>query len=241
MPRVKSVWVHGAGGSHRHWPLALRQLAGRTSYALDLPGHGRSTGAGRASVSEYSAVLAEFAAALNLPPFVLVGHSMGGAIALDFALHRPTQLAGLVLISSGARLRVAPAILAGLQSNLLATTAAMVANMFGPAVSTALRRTALHRLRTVNPAVVQGDFAACDAFDLSTRLGEIRTPTLILCSTADVMTPPKYSERLHAALPNSTLHLLAHAGHMLMQEQPAAVAQLLEDFLTSYEAADRNS
>jgi len=79
--RPPLVLVHGAGGDHLHWPPQLRRLAGCEVYALDLPGHGHSPGAGRNTITAYAQVLNAFADTLALPPFVLAGHSMGGAIA----------------------------------------------------------------------------------------------------------------------------------------------------------------
>ena len=114
------VLVHGAGGNLMHWPGELRRLPGHTVYALDLPGHGKSGGAGRAEIGAYAEVVRGFAEALGLVPFVLAGHSMGGAIALEFALRYPARLAGLILVGTGARLRVAPEILAGIQDDFKA-------------------------------------------------------------------------------------------------------------------------
>ena len=95
-----------------HWPGELRRLPDHEVYALDLPGHGRSGGPGRTDIGAYAEVVREFADALKLPAFVLGGHSMGGAIALEFALRYGSRLAGLILVGTGARLRVAPEILA---------------------------------------------------------------------------------------------------------------------------------
>ena len=97
------VLIHGAGGTHRHWPAELRRLPDRTVYALDLPGHGRSDGAGFSTVSAYREALFEFLEAEGLEKVVLAGHSMGGAVVQDFALHYGSRLAGMGL---GARLFV---------------------------------------------------------------------------------------------------------------------------------------
>ncbi|MCZ7666067.1 MAG: alpha/beta hydrolase [Chloroflexi bacterium] len=110
--RHNILLLHGAGGSHLVWPAALRRLPDATVYALDLPGHGRSTGTGYAQISEYAAVVSQFIEALGLTDVVLVGHSMGGAVAQTLALHPPPEVAALILVGTGAKLRVAPAILA---------------------------------------------------------------------------------------------------------------------------------
>jgi len=83
----------------------------------------------------------------------------------------------------------------------------------------------------LNPKTLLGDFLACDSFDVTGKLNVIQVPTHILCGTLDVMTPPKFSKSLAEQIPQSQLHLLERTGHMLMLEQPDAVAKLLKQFL----------
>src|SRR3990172_12606243 len=77
------ILIHGAGSSHLIWPAEIRRLAGHTVIALDLPGHGRSNGVGIQSVGDYTAAIIEFLAATKIFHSAFVGHSLGGAIALD--------------------------------------------------------------------------------------------------------------------------------------------------------------
>jgi pimeloyl-ACP methyl ester carboxylesterase len=236
-PSPPLLLIHGAGGTQLYWPPHLRRLPNTLIYAPDLPGHGRSTGDGCTSIPAYREWLHNFVDALNLPPFVLAGHSMGGAIALDFALAYPERLVGLGLVGTSSRLRVAPAILQGIQSDFTATTQQLIELMYSPAANPQTKRIALQRLRAVEPAVLHGDFSACDAFDVGARVAEITLPTLIACGQLDKMTPVKYSERLHEQLRNSELHLLANAGHMVMLEQADEMTQLFVNFLARISVA----
>lgn len=226
------VFVHGAGGNHLHWPPQLRRLAGANAYALDLPVHGQSEGQGRTSISAYADFVAAFLETLGLEKVTLVGHSMGGATALDFALRYPERLAGLVLVGSGARLRVAPAILNGIHQDFEATVRLICDYAFGPDASEQLKHAGLRQMRQTDPDVLYGDFAACDAFDVMDRLGEIRCPALAICGTADRLTPPKYSTYLRDNIPDAQLVLVEGAGHMVMLERPEAVTQAIADFIT---------
>lgn len=225
------VFVHGAGGSHLNWPPRLRRLAGANTYALDLPGHGQSEGQGRTSISAYADFVAAFLETLGLEKVTLVGHSMGGATALDFALRYPEKLAGLVLVGSGARLRVAPAILDGIRQDFQAAVRLICDYAFALDAPEQLKREGPRQMGQTHPDVLYGDFAACDAFDVMVRLGEIHCPTLAICGTADRLTPPKYSTYLRDNIPGAQLALIEDAGHMVMLEEPEAVNRAIADFV----------
>ena len=226
------VLVHGAGGSHLDWPAPLRRLRETNVYALDLPGHGRSEGTGRSSITAYRDFLFAFLDAMDLEKAIVVGHSMGGAIALDFALHYPGHVDGLILVGSGARLRVAPAILTGILSDFEATVDLVCDYAFGPSASEQLKRLGRQRLLNTPPEVSHGDYTACDAFDVMGRLGEVRCPTLVIGGTADRLTPPKYSVYLRDHIPGAELVLVDAAGHMVMLEKPEVVARAISKFVT---------
>jgi pimeloyl-ACP methyl ester carboxylesterase len=225
------VLVHGAGGDLMHWPTDLRRMPGRRIFALDLPGHGKSGGAPLPDIGSYADALCAWAEAHALPRFVLVGHSMGGAIAIEYALRRPGQLAGLVLLSTAARLRVAPQILTGILQDFDRTVELLVRWMYGEGADPNLLRLGARRLREVKPDVLHADFAACDAFDRRADVSRIEAPTLILCGDGDVMTPMKNSEHLRDQIPGSHLVVIPGAGHMAALQQPGVVAARIEAFL----------
>ena len=232
--------VHGAGGSRLHWPAELRRLPKAIVYTLDLPGHGRSEGTGCNTISDYANTVAAFLDAVGVEHTIVVGHSMGGAIAqmlaLDFA--DPStgsgrdRVAGLVLVATGARLRVAPVILEGIQSNFEGAAELATHFAWGSGASPALIELGRQAILKAGPDVLLGDFTACDNFDVIKRLGEIKVPALVIVGAADQLTPPKYAHFLAEHIPNARLALIEEAGHMVMLERPAKMAQAVRDFCT---------
>ncbi len=225
------VLIHGAGGSHQHWLHQVRHLSGSSTYALDLPGHGRSEGPGRSSISAYASWLLAFVDAVGLDRPVLVGHSMGGAIGLYMALHHPSRLTGLGLVATGARLRVAPQILEGVQQDSQGAVRLICGWAFGPEAKREMVRLARQQMSATPASVLYGDFVACDSFDVMDRLAEIRLPATIICGTRDRLTPFKYSVKLRDMIRGSTLHLVEGVGHMVMIESPQSVVQALSSLL----------
>lgn len=229
--RPTLVLVHGAGGSRLHWPAQLRRLSGATVYTLDLPGHGRSAGPGCDTVADYAQAVAAFLDAVEARPATIVGHSMGGAVALQLAFDFAGRVAGLVLVATGARLRVAPAILEGIRTNFTGSVDLITRFAWSAEASPRLARLGQQALQEAGAEVLLGDFAACDRFDVMERLGEIRVPTLVVTGSADQMTPAKYAHFLVEHIAGARLVTVASAGHMVMLEQPAEVAQAVQDFL----------
>jgi pimeloyl-ACP methyl ester carboxylesterase len=223
--------LHGAGGTHMHWPASLRRLPDWAVYALDLPGHGKSSGPGRDSIAGYRDVVYGFVQALELERVVLAGHSMGGAIVQEFALHYPGRLAGIVLVGTGARLRVAPAILDGIRSDFPATACTIAEWVHDTHVPEQLKRLYVQRTLENDPQVMYGDFYACDQFDRRADAARIAAPALVICGRNDVMTPPKFSESLAHSLPNARLELIPNAGHMVALEAPEEVTAAVVGFL----------
>ena len=226
-----TVLIHGAGGSHLHWPASLRRIPGAAVHAIDLPGHGRSEGAGRQCVEDYAAVVLGFLDALGLQRAILIGHSMGGAIAQTVALSAPQRVAGLVLIGTGARLRVAPAILSGLEQDFDQTVRLLSEWIWGPGTEPALVAEGRRQMLAVGSAVLLGDFLACDRFDVREQVGGIVAPTLAITGSEDRMTPPRFGRWLTDHIPGARFVLVEGAGHMAALERPEEVAAAVQDWL----------
>lgn len=224
--------MHGAGANHLVWGLQVHALADvARAVALDLPGHGRSTPPGRNSIEAYRDVVLGLLDALGFERAVIVGHSMGGAIAQTLALSHPDRVAGLGLVGTGARLRVLPAILDGVLDHLAATARLVIEYSYAPGMDPEFLRRAEEEFCECPATIIYGDFWACNQFDVMLRLAEIRAPTLVVCGREDQMTPPKYSVYLTKNIPNASLVLIDHAGHSVMVEQPDETSRVLLHFV----------
>jgi pimeloyl-ACP methyl ester carboxylesterase len=225
------VLVHGAGGTRLHWPVELRRLPQATVYTLDLPGHGRSGERGTDTIEGYAEAVAAFLRAAEIEEAIVVGHSMGGAIAMTLALDFAGRMAGLVLMATGARLRVAPAILEGIRSDFEGAVDLITRFAWSSEAPPRLTHLGRQTLLESGPDVLWGDFTACNRFDVMERLGEIEVPTLVVVGSADQLTPAKYARFLVDAIPGARLAVIEGAGHMVMLEHPAEVAQAVRDLL----------
>lgn len=226
------ILIHGAGGSSLHWPPDVRHLPGVSSLAIDLPGHGESLGEEKASIEAYSDAVLSFLDQMEINQVLLAGHSMGGAIAMRMSLDHPARVKGLILVGSGAKLRVHPELLEDCrrEETYPEVISQLLAWSFSPAADQNLVRLAGKRMQDLPPSVLLADFKACDAFDIREQVGEISQPTLIICGEDDQMTPVRYSQYLAEKIQGSRLEIIPGAGHMVMLEKPRIVADLISEF-----------
>ena len=236
------VLVHGAGGRVQSWPLQWQETrfvsSGRKRwitdfpiYIVDLPGHGRSSHPGRNSISDYAADIIAFTEAVGIKQAVIAGHSMGGAIAQQVALERPSNLTAIILIGTGARMPVTDLILDGLLTDFLKTVDMITKFSWHKEAADVFTSVARQHMLDTEPIVVHGDFTACNNFDFRQRLGEISTPTLVIGGDTDKMMPLKNSQFLANHIPNAQLVTIANAGHYIMTEKTASVSKTIVTFL----------
>ena len=228
------VLVHGAGGSADLWHPQLDALgAVARVIAPDLPGHGPHGGRGAQSIAAYAEWLERFLDLVGDEPVVLAGHSMGGAIAQAVALARPERLAGLILVGTGARLRVLARLLELLRQQP-GEGISLVQGLSYAAATPLERVQAVDRvLRAGAPLVTLGDYLACDRFDVRPQLGAIRTPTLVVSGLEDRLTPVRYGRYLAEAIGGARLVEVDAAGHFPQIEQPETVNAAIREFLAS--------
>ena len=232
---IPIILIHGAGQNHLSWPPGIRRMPDERVLAVDLPGHGKSKGLGRNSIPAYAESMASFLDELGMKKVVVVGHSMGGGIALQFALDHPDKVSGLGLVAAGPRLPVSKALIEELSLPATRSQAHkhIIEWSYGSLAGEEIKELALRNLGETRPPVLSGDLDACDAFNVVDRLVEINVPTLVVCGSEDKMTPLHFSMKLSADIPGAAMQIIESAGHMVMVEQPARVAGILSIFFRS--------
>ena len=227
---MKLIFVHGAGESSLTFYYQLRRF--RNAAGIDLPGH--PVGKPCQTIEGYTEWVRGYVADRRYKHMVLCGHSMGGAIAQMYALHYPEELKGVVLLGTGARLRVHPDYLKECE-NRGSDPGAWLENRKADyaEVEPELQRALLERAAEVGPAVKLNDLSCCDAFDVMDRVQEIRLPTLVVCGSQDVMTPVKYTDYLADKIPGSRKAIVEGAGHYALLERHREVNRAIGEFVSA--------
>ncbi len=226
------LFIHGAGGGQYTWGCQKGFFEKDFNPVIvELPGHGASGGEGEEEIGKYGEQVYAFLKALGLQKVFLVGHSMGGAIAQTLALAHAEVIKGIVLVGTGARLKVFPMIFDGIKSNFEESVRMINRYAFSPKVPADLLEKAISFMLQYRPEILYGDFLACDRFDAMSEVEKIALPTLILCGQDDQLTPVKYSQFLNSRIKGSKLEVVPNAGHMVMMESPQAFNESVKKFV----------
>ena len=227
------VFVHSLAGNIGHWADALeRTRAHRRAVAFDLRGHGRSAGPSDSSKFAIEALAGDVAAvadACRLERFVLVGHSLGGGVALAHAGMHPDRVERLFLldpIGDGTRIPAAEVqpFLDRLDSDQYAATIESYwETISGP--DPALRERLLRDLRSTPRDTVVAGFKAALRFDPSSALARYRGPTLSVVTPAN---DAAFSLHRVGKLPHQVIE---GTGHWIQLDRPAEFGKILDGFL----------
>lgn len=246
--RRAAVMLHGVGGGKELWHFQLDHLAGRgyRAIAWDAPGYGESPMPPRFDWPALSAALIALLDHLGLPKVALIGHSMGGMVAQDFAARHPERLAALVLSGTSAAFgnpdgafqrqfiaaRLGPLDAGGTMAGLAPE---IVSEVIGEAPDTAGIALATDVMARVPDDTYRAAIAALTTFDRRAALSEIAVPTLVLAGENDRNAPPAMMERMAARIRGARYVCLDKAGHLANVEQPAAFNAAVDVFLDSLE------
>lgn len=239
MNMAELVFIHGASDSAAIWGQQVAYFGNAHQVlALDLPGHGARLNQSAFDSHERNAEeVARLIWERGFSQPVLVGHSMGGAVALTVALRQPELLRGLVLAASGARMRMHPELLETARQKAEADGPQVAGSLVpldmavSPSASAEIRAWLAEHVGHATAQATYADFVANDRFDVMERLGDVAVPSLVIAGHDDKMTSPKFQTFLAERLPGARLELLPNAGHYVHVEQADAFNRELERFL----------
>ncbi len=236
------VFIHGAANDHSVWALQSRYFAyhGHNVLAVDLPGHGKSTGEALndiGALAQWTKALLEAAA---IKRAAIVGHSMGSLIALEAAARYPASVSRLVMVGTAVPMPVSDALLETSAANDHA--AYEMINVFAHSARAQIGGNRLpgawmmgNNMRLMERSgsgVLHADFTACNNYGNGLDAArKVRCPVLLILGQRDLMTPPRAARQAAESFGDSRSVILDGAGHSLMSEQPDAVLDTLIGFL----------
>lgn len=235
------VFVHGFPFDRRVWRKQAAALRGsHRVVTVDLRGFGESSaGDGRGSMQQFAEDVHDLLRALLTERVVLVGHSMGGYVALAFAHAFPEELRGLVLVGTqagpdtpegaAARRGTIEKVRAG---GVRVVTEAMAPKMVAPANQAQMLDQVQGLMATATPAGVIGALEAmADRPDSRSALATIEAPTLVITGAEDGVIPPAESRMIAEAIEGARLETLPNAGHLVAFEQADEFNRVLNSWM----------
>ena len=232
------VMVHGAGANGHIWHKQIAHLGNAHSpVAMCLPGHGRSSGIeGLKSVRDYANFLAMFMDALQIKSAVIAGHSMGGAVAMDFAVRHPARVEGLMLVATAARFNIPADAREGYRAVMMGRAPqAFTTDGYSPRTIKenfdVVREGWMEQIKT-DPRVRYTDLLAVEQVDLRADIEKISKPTMILAGVDDPITTAADAEGIGSKIKGAKIEVIADGGHMLPWERPAEVNAAFDNFLS---------
>jgi len=227
------ILLHGAGGSLMGWPSNLRRLPGQRIFALDLPGHGHSAAPACRTMRCLVRRLHQFVSGMGFYHVVLIGYSLGGAVALSYASAYPEQVAGLITISCGDQFEMPQELLGKLRKPADTRKAVEIFNKaaFHPAFPQAERRAILAPISKIDSDVLLADFSNAADFCFSAQLTMLKFPALFISGSNDQITPPASLRRLSRYFEKSSVMVIEHAAHMVIYEKNEELRYIVSKFL----------
>jgi len=228
---MKLIFIHGAGNTGLVWHYQTEYFT--NSEAISLPGH--PAGKLYTSVDQYAEWFHQYVRRKSLSQIVVAGHSMGGAVTQMYALSYPQDVKAIILIDTGARLRVRPDFLKQLEDSISSPTE-WLRNIVEPPYSRVppeVREKVINGVAKVGVAMQLNDFRCCDKFDIMDKVSQIAVPTLVICGSEDDMTPVKYSQYLANKITGAKLVIVEGGTHHCFLEKPLEVNRAIQEFLAN--------
>ena len=240
--------LHGLGFSARYWQRQMPALGTeRRLLGWTMPGHGGTAPLPGMTFAALSGRLVRFLDQSGAEKADILGHSMGGMLALDFAARHPDRVRSLMLFGASAAFpppesdfaknfiaeTLAPLESGGTMADVAsATIARHIAPDADPEAAGLIRAC----LAETTPAAFRQTLACLATFDRRASLGGLAMPTLVLAARNDLNAPAAGVEKMAAKIPGARYHCLEAAGHFAHLERPEAFTAAITEFLASLKA-----
>lgn len=227
-------FIHGSGGDHSLWSFQYAPLRKDFNIvAVDLPGHGSSEGRSETDVAAYSFWVKKLLDVLRLPNTILAGHSLGAAIALNFAANFAQTIKGVAAVGGGLKMPVNPSIFELLRTAPESAFELICKFSLARENRAKFAEPLKKSMAAANIDALYNDLVACDKTDLAEKVKKINLPSLIICGEEDKMTPPQLSREIAANIHGSKTCFIKGAGHMVMMEKADEFNEALISFAQS--------
>ncbi len=236
-----TMFVHGASFDRTVWKLQARYFAwhGSNVLAVDLPGHGRSTGTPLESIEAMADWLTRVLDAAGVDKAALVGHSMGGQVALDCAGRHGARVRALALLGGALSIPVNSALLDPAKADDHLAFDLLNGWGYGRRAQLGVHRMpglwmmkgGLRIMERAAKGLLFTDLNATNAYDGAAAAAAVACPTLVVIGEMDLMTPAKAGRALADTIAGATSVTLPGLGHIMLEEDPDATLDALRDFL----------
>ena len=234
------VFLHGVGSTYESFQYQFGKISGRL-IAVNIPGYGKSDSLELYNFDTIYEALRTFIDALGLRNFSIVGHSMGGMLAIDYACREISNIKKLCLIGTTPyfggrskefeeeflRVRLEP-IKSGMTMKELAKISSK--KLTGPKVSDEVIRKIEKQIGSVKPTTWEASLRSLVGFNRKEELKLISKPCLIIAGEHDRNAPVATMKKMHNSIPFSTFHEIKDIGHMVHMEAPEVINGILENF-----------
>ncbi len=241
------LMLHGIGGGAECFRPQLEYFAGQFHVvAWNMPGYGQSPPLPAVTFEALSDSVAALLDELGAIHAHIVGHSIGGMIAQQFAVDFPERVLSLTLAATSAAFgsrdgefqkrfleeRLRPLEQGATMAKLADS---IIDSLVGEAPDPEMLAVARQCMARVSEAAYRANMECLVTFDLRGELGNIRAPTLLIAGENDTNAPPAVMEKMASFIPGAKYHCLQKAGHLINLEQPAAFNTVLKEFLNNVE------
>ncbi len=243
------VFLHGIGGGPDLWCAQFAAFAAtHRCIAWEMPGYGHTAMLPETTFPALAEALARLMDRAAVQTAHLIGHSMGGMVALEFAARLPARVLSLTLSGSSAAFGGATgawqaAFIAKRTGPLdegkgmAGIAPAVVDGLLGEAPEASARATAIAAMAAIPEAAYRAALQCLVTFDRRDALTGLRMPVLLIAGQRDTVAPPDLMKRMQAKIPGAQYVELPEAGHLANLEQPRAFNAALAAFLAAQKKA----